>query len=117
MTSPPWAPTIWLNANGNWTWAFYLAGYVEEWGSGTGTLDIARRLVYRAKIDDGRTGILNGGFETPVVASAGFQLFSTGATFAGWTVVGQIGNVAPVAALLPKTESASQRALAARLLI
>jgi len=48
------------------------------------------------KSDDGGTGILNGGFESPVVAAAGFQLISTGATIAGWTVVGKIGNVAPI---------------------
>jgi len=40
--------------------------------------------------------IKNGSFETPVVAVGGYELFSTGDTFAGWKVVGANGNVAVV---------------------
>ena len=38
----------------------------------------------------------NGGFEKPVVPDGSYQLYSTGQTFAHWTVVGDPGNVAPI---------------------
>jgi len=38
----------------------------------------------------------NKSFEKPVVPSGSFQLFSTGSTFAHWSVVGAAGNVAVV---------------------
>jgi hypothetical protein len=40
----------------------------------------------------------NGSFETPVITPGTYQLFSTGETFAGWSVVGAAGNVAIVSA-------------------
>jgi hypothetical protein len=40
--------------------------------------------------------VKNGGFEAPVVAAGGFELFSTGQTFSGWRVVGARGNVAVI---------------------
>lgn len=40
--------------------------------------------------------ISNGSFESPVVTAGSFQLFSTGGTFSGWSVVGATGNVAIV---------------------
>lgn len=39
---------------------------------------------------------VNGGFEAPAVPTGGFQIISTGSSFAGWNVVGAAGNVAPV---------------------
>jgi hypothetical protein len=38
--------------------------------------------------------IKNGSFEKPVVTAGSYELFSTGGTFTGWTVVGATGNVA-----------------------
>ena len=40
--------------------------------------------------------VLDGSFETPVVAAGSFQLYTTGSSFGSWTVVGQAGNVAPI---------------------
>ncbi len=40
--------------------------------------------------------IANGGFEFPVAPDGGFPFYATGETFAGWTVVGQTGNVSVV---------------------
>jgi Protein of unknown function (DUF642) len=40
--------------------------------------------------------VKNGGFEVPVVAAGGFELFSTGQAFSGWRVVGAKGNVAVI---------------------
>jgi hypothetical protein len=40
--------------------------------------------------------IQNGGFEQPRVQVGSYQLYGTGQSFAGWTVVGARGNVAPV---------------------
>jgi hypothetical protein len=38
----------------------------------------------------------NAGFEQPVVSAGSYQVFATGAKFAGWNVVGASGNVAVV---------------------
>lgn len=40
--------------------------------------------------------IVNGGFEHPVVQPGAYQLFSTGQSFPGWSVVGARGNIAPI---------------------
>jgi Protein of unknown function (DUF642) len=40
--------------------------------------------------------IKNGSFESPILSSGGFRLFSTGVTFSSWKVVGKSGNVAIV---------------------
>jgi hypothetical protein len=40
--------------------------------------------------------IVNGSFETPVVAAGGYQLYSNGQTFPGWTAVYKPGNIAIV---------------------
>jgi Protein of unknown function (DUF642) len=40
--------------------------------------------------------IQNGSFEKPVVPGGGFNTFSTGSKFSGWTVAGVSGNVALV---------------------
>ena len=40
--------------------------------------------------------VQNGSFEQPVVPDATYQLFNTGDSFKGWTVVGDPGNVAIV---------------------
>jgi hypothetical protein len=40
--------------------------------------------------------IVNGGFEQPTVRNGTYQLFATGRSFPGWTVVGAPGNVAPI---------------------
>jgi len=40
--------------------------------------------------------IVNGGFETPVVPVASYQLFATGSPLGKWTVVGQAGDVAVI---------------------
>jgi hypothetical protein len=37
--------------------------------------------------------LTNGSFETPVVPAGSFQLFFTGGSFTGWSVVGATGNV------------------------
>lgn len=43
------------------------------------------------------SGVLkNGSFEKPVVPDVSYQLFNTGDSFKGWTVVGGAGNVAIV---------------------
>ena len=40
--------------------------------------------------------LTNGGFEEPAVPLGGFTLFSNGEVFSGWTVMGAVGNVAPL---------------------
>jgi hypothetical protein len=40
--------------------------------------------------------IQNGGFELPLVGVGSYQLYGTGQSFPGWTVVGARGNVAPI---------------------
>jgi hypothetical protein len=45
---------------------------------------------------DGTSMLVDCSFESPVVAVGGYQLFAVGAEFAGWTVIGAPGNVAPL---------------------
>jgi hypothetical protein len=40
--------------------------------------------------------IKNGGFESPVVPTGGYETFSTGQSFSGWSVVGVSGSVGVV---------------------
>jgi hypothetical protein len=40
--------------------------------------------------------LVNGSFETPVLASGGYRAFSVGQTFDGWTVVGSPGSLGPL---------------------
>ncbi len=45
----------------------------------------------------GRASLLtNGSFEQPMVPVGSYSTFGNGETFAGWTVIGATGNVAPV---------------------
>ncbi|HTQ03837.1 MAG TPA: DUF642 domain-containing protein [Polyangiaceae bacterium] len=43
-----------------------------------------------------RSLLVNCSFESPVVPAGGYELFATGSSFEGWTVVGETGNVAPL---------------------
>jgi hypothetical protein len=53
----------------------------------------AALLTASALAAQGANLIKNGSFERPIVAAGGLTCFSTGHTFANWTVVGATGNV------------------------
>jgi hypothetical protein len=44
----------------------------------------------------GHSLLVDCSFESPVVAVGGYQLFTVGGEFSGWTVIGAPGNVAPL---------------------
>jgi Protein of unknown function (DUF642) len=45
---------------------------------------------------EGNSLLVDCSFESPVVAVGGYQLFTVGGDFSGWTVIGAPGNVAPL---------------------
>lgn len=44
----------------------------------------------------GASLLTNGSFEQPLVPAGGFTVFATGEVFSSWTVMGAVGNVAPL---------------------
>ena len=45
---------------------------------------------------EGNSLLVDCSFESPVVSVGGYQLFTVGGDFSGWTVIGAPGNVAPL---------------------